>query len=57
VLEERLHALGKNSLSDLCADLNGVVAVGENLRLNNGSKTVLLADDSVSSKGMSCFND
>ena len=47
MLVEGLDHLGKNSLSDLGANLDGVVAVSENLRFNNGSKTILLADDSI----------
>ena len=57
MLKERLHALGKNSLSYLSADLNGVISVSKNLRLNDGSKTVLLADSSISSEGVSGLND
>jgi hypothetical protein len=53
VLLERLDDLGKNSLGDLSTNLDGVVAVSKDLRLDNGSKTVLLADHSVSSKGVS----
>jgi hypothetical protein len=52
-----LNAGSKYSLGDLSTDLNGVVAVSENLRLNDGSKTVLLADSSVSSEGVSSLRD
>lgn len=52
VLIERLHASGENALSDLSADLNGVVAVSEDLGLNNGSEAVLLTDSSIASQGV-----
>ena len=48
---EGLNASRDNNLSHMSIDFNGVVAVSEDLGLNNGSKTVLLADSSVSGKG------
>ena len=52
-----LNAGSKHSFGDLSTDLNGVVAVSENLRLNDGSKTILLADSSVSSEGVGSLRD
>ncbi len=57
MLVKGLDDLGENSLGDLGANLDGVVAVSENLRFNNGSKTILLADGSIAGKGVSSLKD
>jgi len=57
LVNESSHDSGEDSLRGFGADLNAVVTVGEDLRLNDGHKTVVLADASVSGKRVSGLTD
>ena len=57
MLLERLHDSSENSLRDFGIHFDGVVSVGEDLWLNNGHESVVLADSSVSSKSVCGLND
>lgn len=55
--EELLHDSGENSFGDFSADLDGVVTILENLWLDDWDESVLLANRSVSGKGMGSLLD
>ena len=57
MLLERLHDSSENSLRDFGIHFDGVVSVGEDLWLNNGHESVVLADSSISSKSVCGLND
>jgi len=52
-----LNASSQYSLSYFSTYLNCVVSVSEDLRLNNGGKSVLLADSGISSESVSSFSN
>ena len=57
VIRESLNDNSEDSFSDLLADFNGMLTIDEDFRLNNGDKSVSLADSSISSQTPSILLD
>ena len=52
MVNQSLLAGSEDSLRDLGADIDGVGSIGQDLRLDNGDESVVLADSGVSCKGV-----
>jgi len=52
LIEQGLHDSGENTLRDLSANLNRVGSVLEDLGLDDGHETILLADGAISGEGV-----
>jgi hypothetical protein len=57
VVEHGLHDSGEHTLRNFGADLNGVLSVLEDLGLNDGDETIVLADGTVAGKAVGGFLD
>ena len=57
LVEHGLHDSAEDELGDACALFDGVASVSEDLRLDDGHKTVVLADGTIAGKGVCGLTD